>query len=341
MSKIVNCIKNFFKELVIYIKEEKYFILSLVLILIIFLYPVDYYIITGGGARNISKRVNVEEGYDSKGSFNMTFVSEIEGTLGYYLLSYVIPGWERDKKSNYMYVEEEDSSAVQFRSDLGLKESNSNAIYWAYKLAGKKIEEVNRKIYVTAVDKDSVLKAKDQILSIDGKKPNTIKECQDLLSTYKKNDTVSVEVKRGKSKKVIDVTLKELDGRPILGVLLESYATYKTEPEVEFKFKSYESGPSAGLVTTLEIYNQLTKKDLTKSLKIAGTGTIEEDGSIGEIGGVEFKIKGAVKNKMDIFLVPAGDNYKEAKKVAKSENLKIKIISVKNIEDALEKIKNI
>ena len=83
------------------------------------------------------------------------------------------------------------------------------------------------------------------------------------------------------------------------------------------------------------MYNQLTKKDLTKGYTIAGTGTIEEDGSIGQIGGIEHKILGAVAAKADYFLSPAGDNYKDAKKYIKKKKLKIKLIKVNNIQDAI------
>ena len=83
-------IKKFFKELAEFIKEEKFFILGLTLFFIIFIFPVDYYIITGGGTKEIGKRVIIDKAYNSKGSLNMCYVSEIKGTLGYYLLSYLI-----------------------------------------------------------------------------------------------------------------------------------------------------------------------------------------------------------------------------------------------------------
>ena len=117
--------------------------------------------------------------------------------------------------------------------------------------------------------------------------------------------------------------------------------SYEINPNVQIKFRSSESGPSGGLITTLEMYNQLTKKDLTKGLKIAGTGTIEEDGSIGEIGGVEHKLLGAYSDKVDLFLVPEGDNYKDALKYKKKNHLKIKILSVSSIEDAINQLKNL
>ena len=56
------------------------------------------------------------------------------------------------------------------------------------------------------------------------------------------------------------------------------------------KIDSHEiGGPSAGLMFTLEIYNQLVDEDLTRGHEIAGTGTINEKGEIGPIGGIQQK----------------------------------------------------
>lgn len=331
-------IKKFFKELAEFIKEEKFFILGLTLFFIIFIFPVDYYIITGGGTKEIGKRVIIDKAYNSKGSLNMCYVSEIKGTLGYYLLSYLIPGWERDKVSNYKYDENESIEDINFRDDLSLKEASSTAIKWAYKLASKEVEEIDRKIYVTATFKEfpTSLKIQDEIISIAGKSFNTTTEYHDLIEKYKKGDTIEVKVKRNKKEKILQCKLHELEGSTILGVVLQSYGIYETNPKITFNFKNNESGPSAGLMTTLDIYNKLTKKDITNSLDIAGTGTIEEDGTIGSIGGVKYKLMGAAKSKMDIFLVPVGENYKEALKVKKEKKLKIKIISIKNIKEAIK-----
>ena len=89
------------------------------------------------------------------------------------------------------------------------------------------------------------------------------------------------------------------------------------------------------------MYNQLTKKDLTKGKTIAGTGTIEPDGTIGEIGGIEYKIAGAAHAKADVFLSPGGDNYKEVTEYAKKHKLKIKIIKVDTIKDAIDKLERL
>ena len=71
-------------------------------------------------------------------------------------------------------------------------------------------------------------------------------------------------------------------------------------------------GPSAGFMFSLEIYNQLTKEDLTKGYEIAGTGTISPDGTVGRIGGIEQKIIAADKAGADIFLAPNENGEKDS-----------------------------
>ena len=90
----------------------------------------------------------------------------------------------------------------------------------------------------------------------------------------------------------------------------------------------------------LSIYDYLTEEDLTNNLKIVGTGTIDEEGNVGEIGGVKYKIKAAVKNDTDIFFVPK-DNYEEAMEVKNTNNLDIKLISISNITDAINYLENL
>ena len=91
---------------------------------------------------------------------------------------------------------------------------------------------------------------------------------------------------------------------------------------------------------SLTVYNQLTETDITRGKKIVGTGTIDINGNVGEIGGVKYKLIGAVKNKADIFICPE-ENYEEAISVAKDKNYDIKIISAKTFDEALEKLANI
>lgn len=324
------------------IKEEYKFIIVLLLLFIIFEFPVNYYIIIGGGTSDVSSRIHVEDKYNSKGSFNISFVEELKGTILTYVLSYIVPSWEREDANLYKYNDKESIADIEFRGELDLAYSNANATYWAYTLASKDVKKLESKIYViTVYDKFKTdLKIGDQILSIDGNTYDNIDKYKEYMQTLNENDYVTVKVLRNNKEKEIKSKLYKYKDRLILGIGLQLINKYETDPKVSIKFKNSESGPSGGLITTLEIYNQLTKKDLTKGLKIAGTGTIEADGTIGEIGGVEQKLLGASQDNTDVFLVPEG-NYKDAVNYKKKHKIKIKIIKVKNIEDAIEKINSL
>ncbi len=335
--------KKFYAKFIHFIKDEYKFIIFLAIFYIIFAWPVNYYIITGGGISDIDSRIEVKDSYSSKGSFNISYVTELKGTVMSYLISYVVPDWKRVSMDDYKYDEKESYQDLQFRSNLELDAANAKAIRIAYTLADKKYSITNTKIYVTGTFSEykTKLKIRDEILSINGNSYATVLEYKNYLQTLDSKDLVLVKVLRNKKEKVIECKLYEVEGSKILGVTLQTVNAYEASPDIEIKFKDSESGPSGGLITTLDIYNKLTKKDLTKSLKIAGTGTIEEDGSIGEIGEVKYKLLGAVRNKADVFLVPKGNNYNTCIQLKKERNLKIKIIGVSHIEEAIKKLENL
>ncbi len=335
--------KKFFKTIKDTIIEERRFILILLFTYIICMFPVNYYIIVGGGTSDIDSRISVEDGYKSKGSFNISYVTELQGRLAPYLLSFVIPDWKSVPVSDYKYDDKESIEDISFRNDLDLKMANANAIKWAFKLADKEINVIDTKIYVIALinNDDNAFKVGDQIININGNSFDNLDDYRSYIQSFSENDVLDVKVIRSGKEKTIKAKLHLDNGSLVMGVGLGVVRDYETDPVVRVKFEDDESGPSGGLITTLAIYDKLVKEDITKSLKIAGTGTIEEDGSIGEIGGVKYKLLGAVKDGADIFLVPKGDNYSECVKLKKEKNLKIKIIGVSNIEEARELLEDL
>lgn len=100
-------------------------------------------------------------------------------------------------------------------------------------------------------------------------------------------------------------------------------------------------GPSGGLLQTLALYNSLLPEDITKGKKIAGTGTIEPDGTVGPIGGIQQKIYTAYEDRMEMFLCPE-ENYEEAllayNKLRSKERMKL--YSVRTFNEALEVLAN-
>ena len=325
-------------------REEYKFIIFMLLLLIILNYPLNYYITVGGGISDVSSRIKVEDKYKSKGTFNISYVTQLTGNVFTYGLSFIMPNWERESADNYKYTEEESIKDIEFRNELDLKTANGTATYWAYTLANKKLKETSSKIYVIMVDNKQYktnLKVQDEILSVDDKTFSNITEYKEYIQTKNKGDTVKVKIIRNKKERVIDCNVYETKGIKLIGVILQVVKEYETAPKVDITFNKSESGPSGGLITTLEIYNQLTKKDLTKGMEIAGTGTIETDGTIGQIGGIKYKVLGAEHGKAKYFLAPSGQNYKDAVKYKKEKKLKIKIIEVKNIKDAINKLEGL
>jgi PDZ domain-containing protein len=117
----------------------------------------------------------------------------------------------------------------------------------------------------------------------------------------------------------------------MMGVLLDN-----NEPVIEFPVdvnidSQNIGGPSAGLMFTLQIIDQLTPDQLTHGKRIAGTGTISIDETVGPIGGIEQKIYGAIDAGAVAVLVPSG-NYDAALVAADG---RIEIVRVETVDDAL------
>ena len=150
------------------------------------------------------------------------------------------------------------------------------------------------------------------------------------FSKRKTGDIVTVE----RNSRLLEITLS--DTNHVIG----GYADYRINDENAFPnytiLPTNVGGPSGGLLQTLALYDALLEEDLTGGKKIAGTGTISVDGTVGIIGGIVQKIYTAYDDDIDLFLCPK-DNYEEAltayNRLPHPE--KMKLYSVATFEDAL------
>lgn len=317
-----------------YIKENIKFFIILFFLFFLFTFELPYYIDAPGGLLNVEDRVYIEDSYEINGSLNLAYVSEINATIPTLIYAYFNDDWDILKKEEVI-LNNETIQENEYRNKILLEESKCDAVIVGFKLAGENVEIKTRNLYVTYISEDAItdLKIGDQILSINNVKINSKSEAMDAISNDEK---FNIEVIND-GKKYIRSATKQNN---VIGLLISETKDIETLKKVEFKFKDSESGPSGGFMMALSIYDYLTSEDLTKGLKIVGTGTILENGDVGAIGGVEYKIKAAVKNKADIFFVPT-DNYLEALKVKTEDNLNINLISVSNIMDAINYLKNL
>lgn len=333
-SKIQNLkerIINFFKNP----KEVVSFFLPIV-ITISLLIPVPYYVKMGGGTINLNDEISIEGEKEEKGSLEALYVREAKGIVLTYLLSYIVPSFEKEKIENTV-INEEDEDDYNYRERLYFTTSLDSATKVAFEKAGKEVKISSSRFLVIYIDKSSKtnLEVGDEILKIEGEKVDSYDEIANLISKNKNKKQIKITVKRDDQEIETSNQLINIDNEKKLGVVISNEIKYTSDPKVDFAFNGRQAGPSGGLMIALTIYNKLTDEDITKGKKVVGTGTIDTLGNVGEIGGIKHKLMAADSKNADIVFVPK-ENYKEAKQIKDKKNYNFELVSISNFDDAIE-----
>ena len=333
-SKIQNLkerIINFFKNP----KEVVSFFLPIV-ITISLLIPVPYYVKMGGGTINLNDEISIEGEKEEKGSLEALYVREAKGIVLTYLLSYIVPSFEKEKIENTV-INEEDEDAYNYRERLYFTTSLDSATKVAFEKAGKEVKISSSRFLVIYIDKSSKtnLEVGDEILKIEGEKVDSYDEMASLISKNQNKKQIKIIVKRDDKEIETSNQLINMDNEKKLGVVISNEIKYTSDPKVDFAFNGRQAGPSGGLMIALTIYNKLTDEDITKGKKVVGTGTIDTLGNVGEIGGIKHKLMAADSKNADIVFVPK-ENYKEAKQIKDKKNYNFELVSISNFDDAIE-----
>ncbi len=329
LNKIYEKVKN-------YIVNNYKFLIALILIVFICTYEFPYVVYTPGGIVKLNDRIKIEDEYDMDGSLNMSYVSLMRGKLPILAFSFLMKDWDI-VKSDDITLEDQSVSDLLKMEKIYMASSIDSATLVAYQKAGKKIDiksAENNVIYLTEEAKTDI-KVYDQVLEVEGIKVDNINDLKKVIEAKEVGDKVNILVKRdGKELNTESVVYNSSDGKKIGVMFLPTYE-YETDPKITVKTKEQESGSSGGLMLTLAIYNKLTKDDITKGKKIVGTGTIDNEGNVGAIDGVKYKVLGAENNKADIFLCPE-ENYEEASKIKRERKLKLVVKSVATFDEAID-----
>ena len=178
-------------------------------------------------------------------------------------------------------------------------------------------------------------------IKLKNKEISSTTEFISTLRTYSIGETVSIGLLReidGDLKKIsVETTLiehVEYKGEPMVGFLATTVNERFDFPfEIDIKTGNV-GGPSAGLMMALNVYNNLIPEDITNSLVVAGTGTIEIDGSVGPVGGIKQKVIAAKRAGAQLILVPNA-NFEEALPMATESTA---IVAIDSFEEALKVI---
>ncbi len=325
-----------FNKVINYVKKEYKFIILVAIIIFVGLFRLPYNLYIGGGIIDIADVLEIENEYREQGSFNMAYVKSVRATIPMYLLSYVF-NWERESIESVKLDENDNAKDMWKREKIYLDEANNNAVISAYTKAGEDIEINKELLQVLYIDKDSKtdLEAGDTIVKIDGVTLNVFEDIKGILKDHEIGDRIEVDYLRDDKPGKGYFIVRDIDGEKKAGLYLVKMYEYNVKRKINLDFSSKEGGPSGGFMLSLAIYNRLVKEDLTKGRKIAGTGTIDRNGNVGDIGGVKYKVIGANSGDADVFFVPEG-NYEEAIKFKEEKGYDLNIVKVKTLDDAIE-----
>lgn len=330
-----------------HIKQTLIFLFFYIGLLLFFTYPMQYELLLPGGVDSAENFIQIDKQYESSGSFNSSYVSVVTKPSPFqYLLA------KNNEKAVVRELSKQESQlsiSEMTASDRIYKvQSIYQSLIAAYKKADKDLEYKHEGVIIIfrfldykAFDK---LKVGDIIIEVNHEDVNTLDDIANELFNTGCN-LVNLTIIRDKKEINFDVE-KTINGDSCLIGLsgyntTENYTEFKGIPPFEIiDYSGY--GPSAGLIQALSIYNGLVPTDITFSLKIAGTGTIDIEGNVGPIGGIKQKVFGASKANVDIFFAPNMDDgsghniYQEALKAKAMIKSDIKIVPVKTFDDALD-----
>ena len=217
-----------------------------------------------------------------------------------------------------------------------MTESQKVAAVVALNYLGYKVKATTGGVTIVLVEKSApaakVLRTSDVIVAADGHKVSSVANLRAVLAKHRPGDVVRITfVRDGKRMTVAIKTVADPQDskRALVGVSARDNLTVKLPVKIKIDAGGV-GGPSAGLAFALDIARELGS-NVTHGHKIAATGEIALDGSVGPIGGVKQKTFGARAAGVDAFLVPAGENAREARRYADG----LRIIPVKNFPQAL------
>ncbi|PLT27692.1 SepM family pheromone-processing serine protease [Peribacillus deserti] len=322
------------------------FIIVMIVILGSTFITLPFYVTKPGMAEELDPVVHVEGGYESKGEFMLTTIRMGKANIYTYLIA-KFSKYQELYPINQIRNEDETDEEYNVRQLNMMEGSKESAIEVAYKKAGQTVQSKFNGIYVMHVVEKlpayGVLEPGDRIVKLNGKSFRSSKEFIAYLSKKQAGEEISISIERNNkpmNEKMKLAPLPGQKGRVGIGISLVDDKDLTTEPKVTVNSEKI-GGPSAGLMFTLEIYDQLTEADITKGRKIAGTGEIFPDGTVGPIGGIDQKIVAADKSGAEIFFAPnekgkKDSNYNIAVKTAKDIGTDMKIVPVDSFEDALK-----
>jgi PDZ domain-containing protein len=176
------------------------------------------------------------------------------------------------------------------------------------------------------------LEPTEVIVAVDGAPVRKTTDLRRLIGVHKPGETVRLTLRsaaallQARVKTVADPNDPQ---RAVIGVFVTQATQVKLPFPVRIDTGSI-GGPSAGLAFALDVLEELGH-NVDRGYKVAATGELQPDGSVVPIGGAKQKAIGVRRAKVDVFLVPTGDNARDARRYAGP----VRVIAVESFRQAL------
>jgi Lon-like protease len=244
-----------------------------------------------------------------------------------------------------------DAQNQAFNTDL-MDQSQNDAKYVALTRLGYSVPANPVQVRIIEVCRGApaygALQPGDRVLAVDGHDISDVRQVGQLVQAHKPGDAVSVTYERAGTTRTAQVTAGKASdqgrkcilakgstsGTTCLGVTSQGFVTYQFPVNIKINTQLV-GGPSAGLAFTLAIIDDLTPGVLTGGKRVAVTGTINANGSVGEVGGVEQKAITARANGVQLMIVPKSE-VKDARRGAGN----LRVVGVQTVDEALTALQN-
>lgn len=285
--------------------------------------------------------VSVEnrDGAASEGELRMTTVS-VQGSPGYDIpLAGVMSAWfDRDRSImpvEALYPDDTDAEDNSLMNTVEMNGSQQEAI--AAALAKQGISYSTTTI-VAGVRSDGAaanrLEPGDVVLTVNGQQVTDVASAGEAIGRTPRGQKVNVTVRRKGEENSFALTPRYEGERALVGIVLSR--GFEFPVKVNFALDGI-GGPSAGMIFALAIYDEMTPGDLTGGKKIAGTGTIDEQGTVGPIGGIRQKMIGARSDGAEYFLAPAANCDEVTGHIPEG----LQVVKIDSLSDAINSVEQI
>ncbi|GAA2614066.1 YlbL family protein [Paractinoplanes durhamensis] len=252
-------------------------------------------------------------------------------------LVWAISGWFSHKDAvvprALIYPPDTTEKQVEQQNAQEWTESQESAVTVALTKLGYPVQTVVKTVTIGGAA-TGLLQTGDVLTAVDDTKITDPSKLTDVVRGKPSGTTFTVAYTRAGKAGSAKITTKASgdDKTPRLGIEIEKKQPYPFKVKIDL---DKIGGPSAGLMFTLGIMDKLMPEDLTGGKIIAGTGTIDDNGNVGPIGGIPQKLVGAKSAGAQLFLVPK-DNCAEALKNAVDG---LPMAEVATVDDALTALK--